>query len=109
MAAHRIQPAVNNPLYLNANAAVHFYLVPHVLRHYWPSGLTNSLDHASHPRGLVRHRGNIPAVIWSVCTIVISALVWIPFFKLAERKQLEMEAAEENLHSEAEKLADPIL
>lgn len=53
--------------------------------------------------------GNIPAVIWSVCTIVISALVWIPFFKLAERKQLEMEAAEENLRSEAEKLADPIL
>lgn len=39
--------------------------------------------------------GNIPAVIWSVCTIGISALIYLPFFKLAERKQLERELAEE--------------
>ena len=43
--------------------------------------------------------GNIPAVIWSVCTIVISVLVFLPFFKMAEKKQLEKEATEgkENL------------
>ena len=43
--------------------------------------------------------GNIPAVIWSVCTIVISVFVFLPFFKMAEKKQLEKEAAEsqENL------------
>ncbi|MGX5147478.1 PTS sugar transporter subunit IIC, partial [Enterobacter hormaechei] len=53
--------------------------------------------------------GNIPAVIWSVCTLVISALVWLPFFKLAERKQLETEAAEENARRNADTLSDPIL
>ena len=43
--------------------------------------------------------GNIPAVIWSVCTIVISVFVFLPFFKMAEKKQLEKEASEskENL------------
>ena len=43
--------------------------------------------------------GNIPAVIWSVCTIVISVFVFLPFFKMAEKKQLEKEEAEsrENL------------
>ena len=43
--------------------------------------------------------GNIPAVIWSACTIVISVFVFLPFFKMAEKKQLEKEEAEsrENL------------
>ena len=43
--------------------------------------------------------GNIPAVIWSVCTIVISVFVFLPFFKMAEKKQLEKEEMEnqENL------------
>ena len=41
--------------------------------------------------------GNIPAVIWSVCTIIISVLVFLPFFKMAEKKQLEKEEAENNL------------
>lgn len=49
--------------------------------------------------------GNIPAVLWSVCTLVISALVWLPFFKLAERRQLQTEAAEERQHDDAESLS----
>ena len=38
--------------------------------------------------------GNIPAVIWSICTIVISVAVFLPFFKMAEKKQLEKENSE---------------
>ncbi len=47
--------------------------------------------------------GNIPAVIWSVCTIVISVVVFLPFFKMAEKKQLEKEAAE------SEESLEPVL
>lgn len=67
------------------------------------------LDYAAYFAARFVTGGNIPAVIWSVCTIAISALVWLPFFKLAERKQLETEAAEEHSRREAEKLPDPIL
>ena len=45
--------------------------------------------------------GNIPAVIWSVCTIVISTLVFLPFFKSAEKKQLEKENSEQNAETAA--------
>lgn len=38
--------------------------------------------------------GNIPAVIWSICTIAISVLVFLPFFKMAEKKQIEKENSE---------------
>lgn len=40
--------------------------------------------------------GNIPAVIWSLCTIAISIAIYFPFFKLLERQQLEKERHEEN-------------
>lgn len=40
--------------------------------------------------------GNIPAVIWSFCTIAISIAIYFPFFKLLERQQLEKERHEEN-------------
>lgn len=32
--------------------------------------------------------GNIPAAIWSVCTILISYICYRPFFKMAEKKEL---------------------
>lgn len=35
--------------------------------------------------------GNIPAAIWSACTIVISYLIYLPFFKQAEKIQLALE------------------
>ena len=45
--------------------------------------------------------GNIPAVIWSFCTILISVLVFLPFFKIAEKKQLEKESQELSLEEQA--------
>lgn len=36
--------------------------------------------------------GNIPATIWSICTIAISYLIYLPFFKIAEKKQLLLES-----------------
>jgi PTS system cellobiose-specific IIC component len=45
--------------------------------------------------------GNIPAVIWSVCTVVISVAIYFPFFKLLERQQLAKERHEEQRESES--------
>jgi PTS system cellobiose-specific IIC component len=45
--------------------------------------------------------GNIPAVIWSVCTVVISIAIYFPFFKLLERQQLTKERHEEQRASES--------
>lgn len=36
--------------------------------------------------------GNIGAAIWSVCTIIISCAIYYPFFKVADRKQTQLEA-----------------
>lgn len=38
--------------------------------------------------------GNLPAAIWSGCMVVVSALVYFPFFRLMERKQLLQEQQE---------------
>lgn len=35
--------------------------------------------------------GNIPATIWSVCTIIISYFIYLPFFKMSDKKQVLME------------------
>lgn len=53
--------------------------------------------------------GNIPAVIWSVCTIVISALVYLPFFKIAERRQMEKEAAAQDAENAGTTVSDSAL
>ncbi|SFR03982.1 PTS system, cellobiose-specific IIC component [Enterobacter sp. kpr-6] len=53
--------------------------------------------------------GNIPAVIWSVCTIVISALVYLPFFKIAERRQMEKEAAAQDAENASTTVSDSAL
>lgn len=53
--------------------------------------------------------GNIPAVIWSVCTIVISALVYLPFFKIAERRQMEKEAAAQDAENVSTTVSDSAL
>ncbi|WP_318358215.1 PTS sugar transporter subunit IIC [Enterobacter sp.] len=53
--------------------------------------------------------GNIPAVIWSVCTIVISALVYLPFFKIAERRQMEKEAAAQDAENGSTTVSDSAL
>lgn len=53
--------------------------------------------------------GNIPAVIWSVCTIVISALIYLPFFKIAERRQLEKEAAAQEAENASATISDSAL
>ncbi|HEX4502891.1 MAG TPA: PTS transporter subunit EIIC [Scandinavium sp.] len=45
--------------------------------------------------------GNIPAVIWSVCTVVISVAIYFPFFKLLERQQLNKERLEETHENES--------
>lgn len=39
--------------------------------------------------------GNIPAAIWSFATIIISYLMYLPFFKHAEKLQLALESNEE--------------
>ena len=52
--------------------------------------------------------GNIPAVIWSVCTLVISALVYLPFFKIAERRQLEREAAAQDAENANATVSDSV-
>ncbi|MGC8400885.1 PTS transporter subunit EIIC [Enterobacter mori] len=38
--------------------------------------------------------GNIPAAIWSGCMVLISALIYYPFFKMLEKKQLAQEKRE---------------
>jgi cellobiose PTS system EIIC component len=38
--------------------------------------------------------GNIPAAIWSGCMVIISAVMYFPFFKMLEKKQLAQESAE---------------
>nr|WP_318382505.1 PTS transporter subunit EIIC [uncultured Enterobacter sp.] len=53
--------------------------------------------------------GNIPAVLWSVCTIVISALVYLPFFKIAERRQLDKERADQAAEEQAATASDSAL
>jgi len=53
--------------------------------------------------------GNIPSVIWSVCTIVISALVYLPFFKIAERRQMEKEAAAQDAENAGTTVSDSAL
>jgi PTS system cellobiose-specific IIC component len=45
--------------------------------------------------------GNIPAVIWSICTVVISVAIYFPFFKLLERQQREKERQEETHENES--------
>lgn len=45
--------------------------------------------------------GNIPAVIWSVCTVAISVAIYFPFFKLLERQQLQKERHEEQRASDS--------
>lgn len=45
--------------------------------------------------------GNIPAVIWSVCTVAISVAIYFPFFKLLERQQLQKERQEEQNANDA--------
>lgn len=39
--------------------------------------------------------GNIPAAIWSGCMIIISTLIYFPFFKMMEKKQLATELEEQ--------------
>lgn len=46
--------------------------------------------------------GSVGAAIWSACTIVIAYLIYLPFFKMAEKKQVLLEAGE----SEQEAMAD---
>ena len=50
--------------------------------------------------------GNIPAAIWSVCTIVISYLIYLPFFKIAEKKQLLIESGDNKKITEETVVAD---
>lgn len=38
--------------------------------------------------------GNIPAAIWSGCMVIISAVMYFPFFKMLEKKQLLQERVE---------------
>ena len=38
--------------------------------------------------------GSIGAAIWSVCSIAIAYFIYLPFFKMAEKKQLLLEAGE---------------
>ncbi len=33
--------------------------------------------------------GNIPAAIWALCGLVISVLIYYPFFKIAEKMRLQ--------------------
>lgn len=37
--------------------------------------------------------GNIPAAIWSGVMIIISTIIYYPFFRLMEKKQLAQEEA----------------
>ncbi len=39
--------------------------------------------------------GNIPAAIWSGCMVIMSTLIYFPFFKMMERNQLAAEAMED--------------
>ena len=39
--------------------------------------------------------GNIPAAIWSGVMIIISAMIYYPFFRVLEKKQLAMEHSEQ--------------
>ncbi len=44
--------------------------------------------------------GNIPAAIWSGCMVIISTVIYYPFFKMMERTQLLKEAEERvSLHA----------
>ena len=38
--------------------------------------------------------GNIPAAVWSGCMIPISTVMYYPFFRILERKQLAIEQQE---------------
>ncbi|MGX7419381.1 PTS sugar transporter subunit IIC [Carnobacterium gallinarum] len=48
--------------------------------------------------------GSFGAAIWSACSIVIAYLIYLPFFKMSERKQVLLEQGE----SEAEAVTDAI-
>ena len=39
--------------------------------------------------------GNIPAAIWSGCMVIISTVIYFPFFKMMEKNQLATEAIED--------------
>lgn len=41
--------------------------------------------------------GNIPAAIWSFFTIIISYLMYLPFFKIAEKQELNKQNKKENI------------
>lgn len=45
--------------------------------------------------------GNIPAAIWSVFTIFISYLIYLPFFKIVEKRQLAIEIGQQLNQEEA--------
>lgn len=68
-----------------------------------------STDHAADFRRMVRDRRQYPCRDLVHLHAGYFRLVWLPFFKLAERKQLETEAAEENARRNADTLSDPIL
>lgn len=40
--------------------------------------------------------GDIPATIWSICTIIIAYLIYLPFFKIADSKQTAIEETNNN-------------
>lgn len=40
--------------------------------------------------------GNIPATIWSICTIIIAYFIYLPFFKIADNKQAAVEHVSDN-------------
>ncbi len=46
--------------------------------------------------------GSVGAAIWSACTIVIAYLIYLPFFKMAEKKQVLLEAGESEQEAMAE-------
>ncbi|MGL5603329.1 MAG: PTS sugar transporter subunit IIC [Silvania sp.] len=45
--------------------------------------------------------GNLPAAIWSGCMVVISTVIYYPFFKMMERNQIQKEAEEDSALSPA--------
>lgn len=51
--------------------------------------------------------GNIPAAIWSVFTILISYLIYLPFFKIVEKRQLLIEAGENDKQADTALHAEP--
>lgn len=43
--------------------------------------------------------GDWRAAVWSAVEMVIAAIIYYPFFKFAEKQQLEIEGKEENLNT----------